>query len=88
VSRVASPRGTWVNGLLDDSGARRPSRSAAASSKVIGRVTIDVSVRVSRMRRSSHPIGAAGSCWAWFDASPKRAFWIDWLAGAVFVGII
>jgi len=33
------------------------------------------------------PVGAAGLFWAWFGVSPKRAFWVGWLAGAVFFGI-
>jgi apolipoprotein N-acyltransferase len=30
------------------------------------------------------PLGAAGLFWAWFGVSPKRAFWIGWLAGTVY----
>ena len=30
------------------------------------------------------PIGAVGLFWAWFVVSPKRAFWIGWLAGTAF----
>jgi len=30
------------------------------------------------------PIGTAGLFWAWFGVSPKRAFWIGWLAGTVY----
>lgn len=33
------------------------------------------------------PIGTAGLFWAWFGASPKRAFWIGWLAGTVYFAI-
>jgi len=33
------------------------------------------------------PIGAAGLFWAWFGISPKRAFWLGWLAGTVFFSI-
>lgn len=30
------------------------------------------------------PLGAIGLYWAWFGVSPKRAFWIGWLAGTVY----
>jgi apolipoprotein N-acyltransferase len=30
------------------------------------------------------PIGAIGLFWAWFGVSPKRAFWLGWLAGTIF----
>jgi apolipoprotein N-acyltransferase len=30
------------------------------------------------------PIGATGLYWAWFGVSPKRAFWVGWLAGTVY----
>jgi apolipoprotein N-acyltransferase len=30
------------------------------------------------------PLGAAGLFWAWFGASPIRAFWIGWVAGATY----
>ncbi len=30
------------------------------------------------------PIGTVGLFWAWFGVSPKRAFWIGWLAGTVY----
>jgi apolipoprotein N-acyltransferase len=33
------------------------------------------------------PVGAAALFWAWFGVSPKRAFWIGWLAGTVYFGI-
>ena len=33
------------------------------------------------------PIGAAGLFWAWFGLSPKRAFWVGWLAGTVFFAL-
>jgi apolipoprotein N-acyltransferase len=33
------------------------------------------------------PIGAAGLFWAWFGVSPKRAFWVGWLAGTVYFTI-
>ena len=33
------------------------------------------------------PLGAAGLFWAWFGVSPKRAFWIGWVAGLVYFGI-
>ena len=33
------------------------------------------------------PIGAVALFWAWFGVSPKRAFWVGWLAGSVFFGI-
>ncbi|MGH7727587.1 MAG: apolipoprotein N-acyltransferase [Vulcanimicrobiaceae bacterium] len=33
------------------------------------------------------PIGLIGLFWAWFESSPKRAFWIGWLAGTVFFAI-
>src|SRR5476651_4409 len=30
------------------------------------------------------PVGAIGLYWAWFGVSPKRAFWVGWLAGTVY----
>jgi len=33
------------------------------------------------------PLGAMALFWAWFGVSPKRAFWIGWLAGTVFFAI-
>jgi apolipoprotein N-acyltransferase len=33
------------------------------------------------------PVGAIGLYWAWFGVSPKRAFWVGWLAGTVFFTI-
>jgi apolipoprotein N-acyltransferase len=30
------------------------------------------------------PLGAIGLYWAWFGVSPKRAFWVGWLAGTVY----
>ncbi|GAC1548271.1 MAG: apolipoprotein N-acyltransferase [Vulcanimicrobiaceae bacterium] len=33
------------------------------------------------------PLGAVALFWAWFGVSPKRAFWIGWLAGTVFFAI-
>ena len=30
------------------------------------------------------PVGTAGLFWAWFGVSPKRAFWLGWLAGTIF----
>jgi apolipoprotein N-acyltransferase len=33
------------------------------------------------------PLGALALFWAWFGASPKRAFWIGWVAGSVYFGI-
>jgi apolipoprotein N-acyltransferase len=30
------------------------------------------------------PLGAMGLFWAWFGVSPRRAFWIGWLAGLVY----
>ena len=33
------------------------------------------------------PIGAVGLFWAWFVASPKRAFLIGWLAGTAYFGV-
>ena len=33
------------------------------------------------------PLGAAALFWAWFGVSPKRAFWVGWLAGTVFFAI-
>lgn len=34
------------------------------------------------------PLGAAALFWAWFGVSPKRAFWIGWLAGTVYFAIL
>lgn len=33
------------------------------------------------------PLGAVALFWAWFGVSPKRAFWIGWVAGTVFFAI-
>ena len=33
------------------------------------------------------PIGTVGLFWAWFGVSPKRAFWIGWLAGTVYFAL-
>ncbi len=33
------------------------------------------------------PLGAVALFWAWFGVSPKRAFWVGWLAGTVFFAI-
>jgi apolipoprotein N-acyltransferase len=33
------------------------------------------------------PLGAVGLFWAWFGVSPRRAFWIGWVAGTVFFTI-
>ncbi|GAC1310510.1 MAG: apolipoprotein N-acyltransferase [Vulcanimicrobiaceae bacterium] len=33
------------------------------------------------------PLGAVALFWAWFGVSPKRAFWIGWLAGTLFFAI-
>ena len=30
------------------------------------------------------PIGTIGLFWAWFGVSPKRAFWVGWLAGSIY----
>jgi len=33
------------------------------------------------------PLGAIGLFWAWFGVSPRRAFWVGWLAGTVYFSI-
>ena len=33
------------------------------------------------------PVGATALFWAWFGVSPRRAFWVGWLAGTVFFAI-
>lgn len=33
------------------------------------------------------PLGAAALFWAWFEVSPRRAFWVGWLAGSVFFSL-
>jgi len=33
------------------------------------------------------PVGTVGLFWAWFGVSPKRAFWIGWVAGTVYFAV-